>query len=149
MSAPRTQFLDYDARRRPRTNFSCVKCQKDLKPGQKYRRVQMVSGEPFVIHPEDTALVKNETEWHFIGHDCARRLGLEWTHPPQQQPMAKDPHPKRRLHNYGLAPLTIEQLEQDVDTTDIPELDATFFADAILTNPGEDLIKKVRIARKP
>jgi hypothetical protein len=25
--------------------------------------------------------VTGETEWHEIGTDCARKLGLEWTHP--------------------------------------------------------------------
>lgn len=84
MSA-RTIFLDYDARPKPRTAHSCVKCQRDLKPGQKFRRVQMPSGEPFVIHPEDQALVTGETVWFLIGHDCAKRLGLEWTHPPEPQ----------------------------------------------------------------
>lgn len=79
----RTRFLDYDARRKPKTKHSCVKCQKDLKPGQPFRRVQMQSGEPFVIHPEDQAFVTGETAWHPIGEDCARSLGLEWTHPSQ------------------------------------------------------------------
>lgn len=80
----RTRFLDYDARRKPKTQHSCIACQRDLKPGQPFRQVQMPSGEPFVIHPEDQALVTVETLWHPIGEDCARKLGLEWTHPPQK-----------------------------------------------------------------
>ncbi len=103
MNPPRRQYLDYDSRRNPRTSFSCVKCQKDLKPGQAFRRVQMPSGEPFVIHPEDQALVTEPTDWHFIGPDCAKALGLEWTHPPQ---VSNDPV----THQPVAAPLTAEQL---------------------------------------
>lgn len=100
---PRTRFIDYDAHRMPRTSFSCVACQRDLKPGQKFRRVQSPSGESFAIHPEDQALVTGETEWHFIGHDCAKRLGLEWTHPPEA---STDPVTQTPV----AAPLTDEQL---------------------------------------
>lgn len=81
MAQPRTRFIDYDARPRPKTNHFCVACQRDFKKGQAHRRVLCVSGEPFAIHPEDTHLVTGETEWHEIGMDCARKLGLEWTHP--------------------------------------------------------------------
>ena len=35
----RKQFIDYDARRKPRTKRFCVKCQKDLSPGKHVRRV--------------------------------------------------------------------------------------------------------------
>ena len=34
----RKQFIDYDARRKPRTKLFCVKCQKDLSPGKHVRR---------------------------------------------------------------------------------------------------------------
>lgn len=83
MTKPRTEFIDFDSRKNPKTSFSCIKCQKDLKPGQKFRRVQTPSGEPFAIHPEDSHLVTGETEWHFIGYNCAKKLGLKWTHPPE------------------------------------------------------------------
>jgi hypothetical protein len=96
------KFLDYDARRQPKTSFSCVKCQKDLKPGEKYRVVQMPHGEPFVVHPRDAHLVPDGV-WHFIGHDCAKRLGLEWTHPPQTS--------SDEVRVYEASPMTIEQLQ--------------------------------------
>lgn len=38
--------------------------------------------------------------------------------------------------------------DDDIDTSEIPELDASFFANAILTRPGESLIEKVRTSRR-
>src|SRR5262245_41040989 len=38
--------------------------------------------------------------------------------------------------------------DEDVDTSEVPELGATFFAGAILTRAGENLIDKVRSARR-
>lgn len=82
MAEFRTQFIDFDSRPRPKTNHFCIMCQRDFKQGQAHRRVLCVSGEPFAIHPEDTHLAADkETEWFEIGMDCARKLGLEWTHP--------------------------------------------------------------------
>lgn len=37
--------------------------------------------------------------------------------------------------------------DEDIDTSEIPELGASFFARAILTRPGENLIEKVRSSR--
>lgn len=38
--------------------------------------------------------------------------------------------------------------DEDIDVSEIPELDARFFANAILNRPGEHLISKVRSSRK-
>lgn len=38
--------------------------------------------------------------------------------------------------------------DEDIDTSEIPELGASFFAGAILTRPGESLIDKVRSSRR-
>jgi superfamily II DNA or RNA helicase len=38
--------------------------------------------------------------------------------------------------------------DEDIDTSEVPELSASFFANAILTRPGESLIDKVRSSRR-
>lgn len=88
----RIAFIDYDARRRPRTDRFCVACQRDLKAGVRVRTVHVVADEngstPFALHPEDEAAwaaQNTDTErdhgiW-LIGNDCAKILGLEWTKP--------------------------------------------------------------------
>ena len=48
----RKEFIDYDARREPRTKRFCVRCQKDLDSGKLVRRVY-VTGDMEAIHPDD------------------------------------------------------------------------------------------------
>jgi len=48
----RKDFIDYDARRKPRTKRFCVKCQKDLDPGKPVRRVY-VTRDMEAVHPDD------------------------------------------------------------------------------------------------
>jgi hypothetical protein len=80
----RTRFIDFDARRKPKSNFYCIACQRDIRPEEKHRRVLTVSGEPFAVHPEDHAQVPTDKAvWHFIGLSCARKLGLEWSLPAE------------------------------------------------------------------
>ncbi len=83
----RTEFIDYDARRDPKTSHSCCRCQKDLKPGQKFRMVHWVDGGPFALHPEDEAVFAatpgtagGDMGYFAVGMDCAKKIGLEWTH---------------------------------------------------------------------
>ena len=81
----RTATLDYDARRQPKTNRSCVRCQRDIAPTTTIRRVHVV-GEYFLLHPADEGRFRmagspQDTGWFLIGFDCAKRVGLEWTHP--------------------------------------------------------------------
>ena len=47
----RKEFIDYDARRKPRTKRSCARCQKDL-PGKPVRRVY-VTRDMEAVHPDD------------------------------------------------------------------------------------------------
>lgn len=80
----RTTFLDYDARRDPKTNRFCIKCQKDLKPGGSYHAVHIVGGGASILHPADEDLyVDDGGDMNFfeVGNDCARQIGLEWCWP--------------------------------------------------------------------
>lgn len=81
----RTTFIDYDARREPKTDRFCVRCQKDIKTGSPARVVHFVDGNVMALHPEDEALyaqVVNKSGdggmW-LLGMDCARIVGLEWS----------------------------------------------------------------------
>lgn len=80
----RTIFLAYDARRDPKTDLSCIVCQKDLNPTKPYRTVHVVAGGSQVLHPDDEQLYipdKGDCGCHPIGPDCAKKLGLEWSWP--------------------------------------------------------------------
>jgi hypothetical protein len=91
----RTKFLDPDFRRVPKTAHWCVMCQRDLKPGQKHREVRWELDRWEAIHPEDWEVAaveiprarpeyahpENLIERGFIGLDCAKKLGLEWSVP--------------------------------------------------------------------
>lgn len=82
----RTTFLDYDARREPKTDEYCIRCQRDLKQGQRRFHVHLVSGGTRVLHPADETLYEarggladpGEMGWHPIGADCARLIGMEF-----------------------------------------------------------------------
>jgi hypothetical protein len=77
----RKEFIDYDARRKPRTKRFCVKCQKDLDPGKPVRRVY-VTRDMEAVHPDDIGRYPRSGDdfgWLLIGNDCARILGMEWT----------------------------------------------------------------------
>jgi hypothetical protein len=79
----RKEFIDYDARRKPRTRRYCVRCQKDIDPGKPTRKVY-VSCDMEAIHLDDLGrYVPSEGDcgWLLIGNDCARILGIEWTLP--------------------------------------------------------------------
>lgn len=80
----RTKFLDYDARRTPHTDHFCIKCQKDIKPGQPVRMVHLINGGIDILHPDDEAKYMpdaGEMGLHAVGSDCAQKIGLEWTVP--------------------------------------------------------------------
>src|SRR3990167_9410732 len=94
LDAFRFTDLDGDFRRDPKTDRFCVRCQKDMKLGQSARVVHLVGGGHLVLHPSDedayTAAMKAEPNGELarsdlgcfpIGMDCARKLGMEWTHP--------------------------------------------------------------------
>lgn len=83
----RTKFIEFDARRDPKTDFYCICCQKDLKIGQKHRLVYVGEGMN-AIHPDDVQEYLNQKvkssldigPWK-MGFGCAKKLGLEWTLP--------------------------------------------------------------------
>lgn len=73
---------DYDARREPRTNHFCIRCQKDIKPYAPVRWVHLISGGMTMLHPDSEASYASDggdLGCHPVGMDCARKLGLEWT----------------------------------------------------------------------
>lgn len=77
-SEPRTKFLDYDARREPKTDHFCIKCQKDLNP-KKPRRIVLLAGM-MALHPSDYDMRRRiHHEIWPIGMCCAKKLGMEWT----------------------------------------------------------------------
>ena len=83
----RTTELDYDARRQPKTDRSCVRCQRDIKPGSPTRMVHVVDGGNWILHPNDEGIyVSNAGDLGMfeVGMDCARIIGLEWTHEQRQ-----------------------------------------------------------------
>ncbi len=87
----RMRFIDFDARRDPKTDHWCVMCQKELNPDRPCRWVRLVdvSGAPNAVLPEDAILLDRgelklpprSTDYGMtpIGRDCARVLGIEWT----------------------------------------------------------------------
>jgi hypothetical protein len=80
----RTKFIDFDARRDPKTDFFCCACQKDMDRSKACYAVHLVDGGPFALHPDDEVKYipdGGELGCHPIGNDCAKKLGLEWCHP--------------------------------------------------------------------
>ena len=79
----RTKFIDYDANySRAKTDFICIACQHDLNP-KRARFVHCVNGGPFALHPDDESKYvpdRGDMGCFPIGPDCAKKLGLEWTH---------------------------------------------------------------------
>lgn len=86
----RTKWLDPDFRRRPKTARFCEMCQRDLKPGQPHRIVRCELDKYEAIHPEDwepaSVEISRPIVEFMIGMDCARRLGMEWSKPPERAP---------------------------------------------------------------
>jgi hypothetical protein len=77
----RVKFIEFDARRDPKTDWHCCCCQKDLKPGHRLRHVYLTN-QMEAVHPADLPARTPEPGdlgWHLLGMDCARKLGLEWS----------------------------------------------------------------------
>lgn len=72
----RQVFLDYDARREPKTTRFCVCCQKDIKPDRAARIVRVL--DAMVLHPEDAGDAGTD---YLVGVDCAHKIGWEFTRP--------------------------------------------------------------------
>lgn len=69
-------FLDYDARREPKTARFCIKCQRDIAPASPARVVRVL--DEMVLHPDDAG---SAGEDFLVGLDCAKQLGLEYSRP--------------------------------------------------------------------
>lgn len=80
-SRPLLRFLDFDARRDPKTQHFCIKCQRDLDPTVPFRTVTVLSnGSAMVVHPKGAQPPAESAQPWPIGDDCAYRLGVFWTH---------------------------------------------------------------------
>jgi len=83
----KTTPLAANDQREPKTAFYCVKCNKDLKQTAPARMVHLIAGGDTVLHPDDEKSYvglgphPDDLGWNYIGQDCAKKLGLEWTHP--------------------------------------------------------------------
>jgi hypothetical protein len=78
----RTIELDYDARRRPKTDRSCVRCQRDIKPSAPVRGIHVIEGGISILHPADESKYipdNGDCGFFILGMDCARIVGMEWT----------------------------------------------------------------------
>lgn len=76
--------LDGDYRREPKTDRFCVRCQKDIKEGSPSRAVHIVNGGHLILHPDDESSYvpdSGDCGIYLVGMDCAKIIGLEWTHP--------------------------------------------------------------------
>ena len=74
----RAVFLDHDARREPKTDRFCIKCQKDIKQDQPARVVMLRVSDMYVLHPDDAT---DDCERYLVGLDCAKKIGLEFSRP--------------------------------------------------------------------
>lgn len=70
------RFLDYDARRSPKTDRYCAKCQRDIESGVRARLVFLDVSSMMVTHPRAAA---GYEPLFLIGEKCAREIGFEWT----------------------------------------------------------------------
>lgn len=74
----RTQYLDPDYRKDPKTELFCCRCQRDLNPDRKYYYVFLGENGYEATHPEDAHLAKNPIGWCPIGPECVKHLDKEW-----------------------------------------------------------------------
>jgi hypothetical protein len=83
MTELRKKYLDLDTRPRAVSDHHCYRCLKTIRPGSKYRLVHVIDGGWHALHPADENLyIANAGDCgsHPLGMDCARHIGLEWTH---------------------------------------------------------------------
>lgn len=86
MTAIRRRFVDFDARREPKTTCWCCWCQRDLDPATEHLAAYL-DGDMHAIHPEDLStrgVMADDCGWLLIGRDCANKLGLEFTAPQER-----------------------------------------------------------------
>lgn len=88
-----TTFIDFDARRDPKTKTWCIMCQKDLDPEATKTEVRLImkdsAAAPYALRAADEILFNlgvlttdgQDYGRHAIGSDCAKKLGKEWVLP--------------------------------------------------------------------
>jgi hypothetical protein len=84
----RTVFLDPDFRRvahRKSGQQVCHICGRLILEGRPFRVVQISpnSLDMEAVHPADIALVRLTEDFMPIGMNCAKKIGMEWTHGPE------------------------------------------------------------------
>lgn len=84
--SPRTiKFSMLENAKRPSTDRWCIRCNKALKPGQKFRYAHVINGGGTILHPDDEHLYTSDAGdcgLHTLGISCAKALGIEWTSKP-------------------------------------------------------------------
>lgn len=71
-----------DYRKKPKSDYYCVVCQKAIRKGSTHRLIHLVDGGNTVLHPQDEHLYQpdgGDCGLHPIGNDCAKKAGLEWS----------------------------------------------------------------------
>lgn len=76
----RFTFIDPDFRPRHRPGMQCYRCGKTIKDGSTFRVVHVVNS-CCAVHPDDEAKAPLTDDWLPVGMDCARQIGLDFTHP--------------------------------------------------------------------
>ncbi len=88
--------MDADFRKDPKTDKWCCMCQRDLAAdNSKVRKVHLVHGGMFILHPDDESRFSAGCNLKFedgsvepdqgdmgifnIGPECVRKIGAEWT----------------------------------------------------------------------
>lgn len=82
---PRTSFTDADFRPKHKLGVQCYRCGKVIKSSQNFRVVHII--DPCnAVHPADDHMVQPNEDWFAVGMDCARKIGMEFTHAPDALP---------------------------------------------------------------
>lgn len=80
---PRERCIDPDYRREPRTDFFCVRCQRDIlrvRGSEPPPQVYVRENGHVIVHAADVerAMRSGDIGWQTIGWDCARLVGIDW-----------------------------------------------------------------------
>lgn len=81
----RVKFLSLNTTTEPHGDFFCYRCGKTIQPGRHHRMVHIIDGGLSILHPQDESRYVSDAGdmgAHPLGLDCARKIGLEWSHRP-------------------------------------------------------------------
>ena len=68
---------------KPKTDFYCVICNKDINPNSKYFFVHFIDGGVYILHSEDELKYipdGGDVGFHPVGISCAKKIGLQYCH---------------------------------------------------------------------